>query len=200
MRLRDDGVMELADPALGMLNCARRARRKRLGRGARQPSVKTTEAGGPRGNDAGEQIEGRKRHALVGSHDHALTLAPHPAGIQDLQGGNARKFVRCGPLLPALHRRRLFADSGLRREAALPAQPPSPSRAAARTPTRSASPSSPGAGSSSASSPRSAATATSPRTSVLPSNLTTHLAWRPQSFFADGQRIRRRHRHLIPNT
>src|SRR5215207_1975887 len=52
----------------------------------------------------------------------------------------------------------------------LPAPPPSPSRSFARTPTRSASPSSPGAGSSSASSPGSAATAASPRTSRQPSN------------------------------
>ena len=72
-------------------------------------SVKTTEAGGPRGYDAGKKINGRKRHALVDTDGRGLVLEPHPADIQDRNGG--------GPLLRVSRRifpfiRRVFADSG----------------------------------------------------------------------------------------
>jgi hypothetical protein len=56
-------------------------------------SVKSTEAGGPRGYDAGKKVNGRKRHALVDTDGRGLVLEPHPAGIQDRDGG--------GPLLRA---------------------------------------------------------------------------------------------------
>lgn len=72
-------------------------------------SVKTTEAGGPRGYDAGKKINGRKRHALVDTDGRALIIEPHPASIQDRDGG--------GPLLAASRRlfpfiERAFADAG----------------------------------------------------------------------------------------
>jgi transposase len=72
-------------------------------------SVKTTEAGGPRGYDAGKKINGRKRHALVDTDGRGLVLEPHPASIQDRDGG--------GPLLRASRHifpfiQRVFADSG----------------------------------------------------------------------------------------
>jgi len=72
-------------------------------------SVKTTEAGGLRGYDAGKKIKGRKRHALVDTEGRGLVLEPHPASIQDRDGG--------GPLLRASRRifpfiQRVFADSG----------------------------------------------------------------------------------------
>ena len=54
-------------------------------------SAKTTEAGGPRGYDAGKKINGRKRHALVDTDGRGLVLESHPASIQDRDGG--------GPLL-----------------------------------------------------------------------------------------------------
>ena len=56
-------------------------------------SIKTTEAGGPRGYDAGKKINGRKRHALVDTDGRGLLIEPHPASIQDRDGG--------GPLLQA---------------------------------------------------------------------------------------------------
>ena len=54
-------------------------------------SIKTTEAGGPRGYDAGKKINGRKRHA--DTDGRGLMIEPHPASIQDRKGG--------GPLLQA---------------------------------------------------------------------------------------------------
>ena len=52
-------------------------------------SIKTTEAGGPRGYDAGKKINGRKRHALVDTDGRGLLIEPHPASIQDRDGGRA---------------------------------------------------------------------------------------------------------------
>jgi hypothetical protein len=94
-----------------------RARNGRLQRVGRDPSpsaaiidsqsVKTTEAGGARGYDAGKKINGRKRHALVDTDGRGLVLEPHPASDQDRDGGRT---------LLSLSRRsfieRVFADSG----------------------------------------------------------------------------------------
>ena len=72
-------------------------------------SVKTTEAGGPRGYDAGKKIKGRKRHALVDTDGRALLIEPHPANIQDRDSGGALlKMSRS--ILPFIER--VFADGG----------------------------------------------------------------------------------------
>ena len=52
-------------------------------------SVKTTEAGGPRGYDAGKKIKGRKRHALVDTDDRGLEIQVQSASIQDRDGALA---------------------------------------------------------------------------------------------------------------
>ena len=71
-------------------------------------SVKTTEAGGPRGYDAGKKIKGRKRHVLVDTDGRGLVLEPHPASIQDRDGGSdLLKLSRA--LFPFIEK--LFADS-----------------------------------------------------------------------------------------
>ena len=107
---RDEARFEKINHALVMLD------RERIGRHASptgaiidSQSVKTTEAGGPRGYDAGKKINGRKRHALVDTDGRGLVLEPHPASIQDRDGG--------GPLLCTSRRifpfiQRVFADSG----------------------------------------------------------------------------------------
>ncbi len=84
---RDDGRFERMNHALVM------ADRERVGRDASpsaaiidSQSVKTAEAGGPRGYDAGKKINGRKRHALVDTDGRGLVLEPHPANIQDRDG------------------------------------------------------------------------------------------------------------------
>jgi transposase len=89
-RFRDDGTWESLNHHLVMLD------RLRAGREASPTaavidtqSVKTTEAGGPRGYDAGKKIKGRKRHALVDTDGRGLELQVHPASVQDRDGAPA---------------------------------------------------------------------------------------------------------------
>jgi putative transposase len=49
-------------------------------------SVKTTEAGGERGYDAGKQVKGRKRHIVVDTLGNLLEVVVHAANIQDYDG------------------------------------------------------------------------------------------------------------------
>ena len=49
-------------------------------------TVKTTEAGGERGYDAGKKIKGRKRHLLVATLGFLLVAVVHTARLQDRDG------------------------------------------------------------------------------------------------------------------
>ncbi len=69
-------------------------------------TVKTTEAGGVSGYDAGKKIKGRKRHAVVDTTGMLFGLVVHAADIQDRDGATAvRKSIRhgcatCSPMAP----------------------------------------------------------------------------------------------------
>ncbi len=72
-------------------------------------SVKTTEAGGPRGYDAGKKIKGRKRHVATDTAGNLLDGLVRPADIQDRDGA-PELIARCRDAYPSLSR--LFADGG----------------------------------------------------------------------------------------
>jgi transposase len=107
---RDSGVWQSINHHLVM------ADRERVGRDTSptaavldSQSVKTSEAGGPRGYDAGKKIKGRKRQALVDTDGRGLVLQAHPASVQDRDGA--------GPVLTASRAsfpfiERAFADAG----------------------------------------------------------------------------------------
>ena len=78
-------------------------------------SVKTTEAGGPQGYDAGKNVKSRKRHAMVDTNGRVLLLHLHPADVQDRDGATSlllKASRRRFPLWRTRHRRH-----SLRREA-----------------------------------------------------------------------------------
>ncbi len=55
-----------------------------------RPSVQTTENGGPRGEDGGNRIQGRTRHAGVDPLGLHWVLPVHPAPVQDREGAPPR--------------------------------------------------------------------------------------------------------------
>jgi putative transposase len=71
-------------------------------------TVKTTEAGGPKGYDAGKKIAGRKRHLLVDTLGLVWGLAVLPADVQDFDGAK-EVFRRVGGDLPRLAK--VWADA-----------------------------------------------------------------------------------------
>jgi transposase len=70
--------------------------------------VKTTEAGGRRGYDAGKKIKGRKRHILTDTTGLLIAAIVHAADIQDRDGAPAllASIRRAFPWL-----RHVFADA-----------------------------------------------------------------------------------------
>jgi len=79
-------------------------------------SVKTTEAGGPRGYDAAKKVTGRKRHIAVDTQGLLLGVVVHAASIQDADGAGSL-LGRIKPLYCWL--RAVFADGGYNRVPAI---------------------------------------------------------------------------------
>ena len=106
---RDDGRFERINHALVMGD------RERVGRDASptaaiidSQSAKTTEAGGPRGYDAGKKINGRKRHALGDTEGRGLVLEPIRRVFKTAMV--ADRFCEISGVFPFIQR--VFADSG----------------------------------------------------------------------------------------
>ena len=105
---RDTGLWQRLVRAL-----VRRARRK-LGRKSRptaavidSQSAATTQAGGPRGFDAGKRVYGRKRHIVTDTDGLLLAVHVHPANVQDVHGA-VPLLERLRQRFPQL--RHVFAD------------------------------------------------------------------------------------------
>lgn len=105
---RDTGLWQRIVLAL-----VRRARRK-LGRKPRptaaiidSQSAATTQAGGPRGFDAGKRVYGRKRHIVTDTNGLLLAVHVHPANVQDVHGA-VPLLERLRQRFPKL--RHVFAD------------------------------------------------------------------------------------------
>ncbi len=100
-------------PSRRHLGRPRQARRK-LGRKPRptaavidSQSAPTTQAGGPRGYDAGKRIYGRKRHIVTDTNGLLLAVHVHPANVQDCHGA-VPLLERARRRFPKL--RHVFAD------------------------------------------------------------------------------------------
>ena len=93
-RFRDESRWETINHHLVMLHPERSGREASPTAAVMDSqSVKTTESGGVRGDDAGQKIKGRRHHAMVDTDGRALKLQVHAADIQDRDGA--------GPLLRA---------------------------------------------------------------------------------------------------